>query len=88
MIRLIINKARFSTVLASIRSVPNVLRSSKEPKIITRKFSSEVAQSSQSSASNLAKDVIVFKYENPRFFKMMNFFAISQLFFWGYLGHW
>lgn len=32
--------------------------------------------------SNLAKDVIVFKYDNPRYFKMMNIFGIAQFFFW------
>lgn len=33
-------------------------------------------------ASNLTKDVIVYKYNNPRFFKLMNIFAIVQFFFW------
>lgn len=32
--------------------------------------------------SNLAKDVIVFKYDNPKYFKMMNIFAVAQFFFW------
>lgn len=32
--------------------------------------------------SNLAKDVIVFKYNNPRYFKVMNFFGMVQFFFW------
>ena len=51
-----------------------------------RNFSAQVGSSHQNSA--LSKDVIVFKYDNPRFFKMMNFFAISQVLFWGYLAHW
>lgn len=33
-------------------------------------------------ARNLTKDVIVYKYNNPRFFKVMNIFAIVQFFFW------
>lgn len=37
--------------------------------------------------TNLAKDVILFKYENPRFFKFLNIFAISQFCFWNYLSH-
>lgn len=37
--------------------------------------------------TNVAKDVIMFKYENPRFFKLMNIFGISQFCFWNYLSH-
>lgn len=33
------------------------------------------------NTKNLTKDVIVFKYENPKYFKMMNFFGIIQFFF-------
>lgn len=32
--------------------------------------------------SNLTKDVIVYKYNSPRFYKLMNVFAIVQFFFW------
>lgn len=32
--------------------------------------------------SNLTKDVIVYKYNNPRYFKIMNIFGIAQFFFW------
>lgn len=32
--------------------------------------------------SNLTKDVIVYKYENPRYFKLLNIFAIVQFVFW------
>ncbi|XP_076066020.1 transmembrane protein 223-like isoform X1 [Oratosquilla oratoria] len=39
------------------------------------------------SRIDLSKDVVLFKYENPRYFKMLNFFAISQFFFWFYLSH-
>lgn len=37
--------------------------------------------------TNIVKDVILFSYENPRFFRLMNFFAISQYIFWGYFAH-
>lgn len=37
--------------------------------------------------TNVSKDVILFKYENPKFFKMLNIFALCQLFFWTYLSH-
>lgn len=33
-------------------------------------------------ARSLTKDVIVYKYENARFYKLMNIFAIVQFFFW------
>lgn len=33
-------------------------------------------------AKTLTKDVIVFKYNNPRYFKIMNIFGIAQFFFW------
>lgn len=32
--------------------------------------------------TNLAKDIIVFKYENPQTFKYMNIFGIVQFFCW------
>ncbi|XP_055529260.1 transmembrane protein 223 [Wyeomyia smithii] len=38
-------------------------------------------------STNVAKDVMLFKYENPRFFRMMNIFGVSQFLFWGYLSH-
>ncbi|KAL5286613.1 TMEM223 family protein [Megaselia abdita] len=37
--------------------------------------------------TNVLKDVMLFKYENPRFFKFMNIFGISQFCFWNYLAH-
>lgn len=37
--------------------------------------------------TNVLKDVILFKYENPKFFKILNMFAVCQFLFWGYLGH-
>uniref|UniRef100_A0A182SYG2 Transmembrane protein 223 n=1 Tax=Anopheles maculatus TaxID=74869 RepID=A0A182SYG2_9DIPT len=37
--------------------------------------------------TKVPKDVMLFKYENPRFFKVLNIFAVSQFLFWGYLCH-
>lgn len=37
--------------------------------------------------TKVAKDVILFKFENPQFFRIINFFAISQFVFWNYLSH-
>ncbi|KAM8714553.1 hypothetical protein ACLKA7_014643 [Drosophila subpalustris] len=38
-------------------------------------------------STNVSKDVVLFKYENPRFYKMLNFFGICQFVFWTYLSH-
>jgi len=37
--------------------------------------------------TRVAKDVILFKFENPRFFKMLNVFSLSQFAFWSYLSY-
>lgn len=37
--------------------------------------------------TNVAKDVLLFKYENPRFFKTLSIFAVGQFLFWNYLSH-
>lgn len=37
--------------------------------------------------AKLIKDVIVFKYENPKFFKYLNIFAICQFLCWNYLAN-
>lgn len=36
--------------------------------------------------TNVVKDAIIFKYENPKFFKMLNLFAACQFGFWSYLS--
>lgn len=36
--------------------------------------------------TNVIKDVILFKYENPKFYTYMNIFAVVQYLFWSYLG--
>ncbi|XP_022217714.1 transmembrane protein 223 [Drosophila obscura] len=38
-------------------------------------------------STSVPKDLILFKYENPRFYKMLNFFGICQFVFWTYLSH-
>ncbi|XP_075168539.1 transmembrane protein 223 [Haematobia irritans] len=37
--------------------------------------------------TNVPKDVILYKYENPKFFKIINIFGICQFVFWTYLSH-
>ena len=37
--------------------------------------------------TRVTKDVLLFKYENQRFFNVLNFFALSQFMFWSYLAH-
>lgn len=37
--------------------------------------------------TKVIKDVILYKYENPRFYRMLNLFAISQFGFWSYLSY-
>lgn len=36
--------------------------------------------------TNITKDVILYKYENPKYFRYMNAFAVVQYMFWMYLG--
>lgn len=36
--------------------------------------------------TKVVKDVILYKYENAKFFKYMNAFAVIQYMFWSYLG--
>lgn len=36
--------------------------------------------------TNVVKDVILFKHDNPRYYKMMNIFALTQFIFWSYLS--
>ncbi|CAD7015348.1 unnamed protein product [Ceratitis capitata] len=37
--------------------------------------------------TNVTKDVILFKYENPRYYKVLNIFGLCQFAFWTYLSH-
>jgi hypothetical protein len=78
MIRLLIDKIKLPSVISTLAKSKNVLTST-----VKRNFSEIVKP-----AENLAKDIIVYKYENPRKFRLLNFFAISQFAFWCYLGQW
>lgn len=53
---------------------------------VPRRLSSDFA-ATMNANTNVAKDVIIYKYENPRFFKYMNIFAYCQFVFWSYLAH-
>lgn len=37
--------------------------------------------------SVVANDIVLFRYENDRLFKLLNIFALSQFVFWTYLAH-
>lgn len=37
--------------------------------------------------TNVAKDVILYKYDNPKHFKWVNIFSLCQFGFWGYLSY-
>lgn len=41
----------------------------------------------QRTAVTLEKDLLLFKYENPRFFRYLNLFGVSQFVFWTYLSN-
>lgn len=91
MIRLLLNQNSFTSCLTTLKKSPLSLISYNQIRI--RPFASGAANSTSQSAptgsnssSTLAKDIIVYKYENPRFFKLMNIFAISQFLFWGELS--
>lgn len=49
-------------------------------------YSSVTTKTLHDVNTNVAKDVILFKYENPKFFKYMNIFAVVQYMFWTYSG--
>lgn len=49
-------------------------------------FSSITTKTIHDVNTNVVKDVILFKYENPKFFRYMNAFAVVQYIFWTYLG--
>lgn len=41
----------------------------------------------QRTAATLEKDMLLFKYENPKFFRYLNLFGVSQFVFWTYLSN-
>lgn len=36
--------------------------------------------------AKVVKDVMLYKYDNPRFYKYLNGFAVIQFLFWGFMG--
>ncbi|KAG6464908.1 transmembrane protein 223 [Manduca sexta] len=54
--------------------------------IKTSNYSSVSTRTIHDVNTNVVKDVILFKYENPKFYTYMNIFAIVQYVFWTYLG--
>lgn len=69
--------------------VPILHKQLKASPICLRKCFSSSAAAPTVAPSNTAtaKDILVFRYENPRFFKYLNFFAIAQFMFWNYLSY-
>lgn len=68
---------RLSNIINPLKLYKNNFRS-----IVFRNLSS----GSVDVNTNVAKDVILFKYENPKFFKLLNIFALCQFGFWSYLS--
>ncbi|XP_037042950.1 transmembrane protein 223 [Bradysia coprophila] len=66
-----------------------LLHTSKILKYCSKSINSTGGASSSplDGSAKLAKDVIVFKYENPNFFKYLNIFAICQYLCWNYLSY-
>ncbi|XP_001869108.2 transmembrane protein 223 [Culex quinquefasciatus] len=83
------------TLLSPLRSAP--VSSCSNPiswfsKTAGRRLATQVGAKSPPGriydvSTNVVKDVMLFKYDNPKFFRMLNIFAISQFLFWGYLTH-
>jgi hypothetical protein len=46
-----------------------------------------VSTSAHEVNTNVAKDVILYRYDNPKFFRIVNIFALCQFGFWTYLSH-
>lgn len=63
-----------------------LLHTSKVFKYCSQSSSRSVVSPLEGQAK-LVKDVIVFRYENPKFFKYLNIFAICQFLCWNYLAH-
>lgn len=63
-----------------------------QPKTISSRYYGQIRNSTAAQPSilkvntNVVKDVILFCYENPRQFKLLNIFAIVQFAFWSYLS--
>jgi hypothetical protein len=80
MLQLLVSKIKPS-LLTTVKRSSTLISSTFKRK------ASELA-SPKTSSDTISKDVIVYKYEAPRKFKLLNLFSISQLLFWWFIGHW
>lgn len=76
-----------STPVFAVPQIVNSLQRILKSSGIRTCFSRPLSGSGTNANTNLAKDVMIFKYENPKFFKYMSIFAYSQFLFWSYLAH-
>lgn len=83
MIRLLLSKTILPIELSVVRSIHKVNLPPIELRL--KCFSSTSINSSYAASDSnlLAKDVIVYKYDNPRYFKYLSLFIYSQFIFWG-----
>ncbi|KAK9502921.1 hypothetical protein O3M35_011603 [Rhynocoris fuscipes] len=65
----------------------NALKNERFLQILKPKITFRYSSSLLNVNSNVAKDVILFKYENPTYYKYLNLFGITQFGFWMYLSH-
>lgn len=95
-LRLLTDSSRHRAALLSPGSVATAIRTQLQKPIFqhSAKFStgSRLAVNPPASRvydinTKVVKDVMLYKYENPRFYRILNWFAISQVLFWGYLSH-
>lgn len=100
MIRLLLDKVCIKTTLGTLSKIPNLWKNCNETR---KRCFSQIAQESANNQltkdviickyhiinmlSTIFQLLFVDKFENPRFFKVVNIFAISQVFFWSYLSH-
>lgn len=69
---------RISKVGYYVNRIPTIMRNEKSFSSVTRTI--------HDVNTNVAKDVILYKYENPKYYMYMNIFAVVQYMFWTYLG--
>lgn len=72
-----------TTIGSTILNSRIQLLSGKKP--VIRNFTSQPVRVLDTN-TNVVKDVILFKYENPKQFRYINFFALGQFIFWNYLS--
>ncbi|EAT40882.1 AAEL007423-PA [Aedes aegypti] len=72
---------------AQIPKVPAVQQLRASFSTSCRLAANPVASRAYDINTKVVKDVMLYKYENPRFYRILNIFAITQFLFWGYLSH-